>query len=303
MMRSGQIKARDLVLIIALVFVGFAISYLNLVGVVPRAFVVPSYAALVLVIGYLGIRVVSSAFVAVASPRMGATRTLGVKNLFQVASAAGLLVVAVAILRVNITGVLVGAGFLGIVLGLAAQQVLGNLFAGLSMLVYRPFDLGDRVTLATNAYGLTGSSYSHESQAAGFEGVVIDIGIFYTRLRLDDGTPALFPNSAVIASMVIQHSRVNPQLIQSRIDLDKAVPFDEFKTRMQEVLQKLEGVDVRESRVEMENIGDDTYQVMLMVWTRSSDVPSVKTTVLQEALRIQKELQPPPPTTPEAAKP
>ena len=53
-----------------------------------------------------------------------------------------------SIMGYDLTVLLVGAGFLGIVVGLAAQSTLANFFAGMQLLVERPFKVGDTIMLS-----------------------------------------------------------------------------------------------------------------------------------------------------------
>jgi small conductance mechanosensitive channel len=85
------------------------------------------------------------------------------------------------------TALLAGAGVVSVVLGLAAQSTLGNLVAGISIAIYRPFRLGD--TLQVTAP--TGTDI----------GVVELISLGYTTLRAPDGHMIVLPN-AIAASQV-----------------------------------------------------------------------------------------------------
>jgi MscS family membrane protein len=58
-----------------------------------------------------------------------------------------------SIMGYDLTVLLVGAGFLGIVIGLAAQSTLANFFAGMQMLVERPFKVGDSLLLENGNHG------------------------------------------------------------------------------------------------------------------------------------------------------
>ena len=71
--------------------------------------------------------------------------------------------------RVNVGGILVGAGFLGIVVGMAARQTLGALLAGFVLMFSRPFEIGDWI------------------QVGDSEGLVTDITIVNTRIPPFDG--------------------------------------------------------------------------------------------------------------------
>lgn len=86
------------------------------------------------------------------------------------------------------TALLAGAGVASVVIGLAAQSTLGNLIAGFSITLYRPFRLGDTVQVAAP----TGTEI----------GVVEGISLGYTTLRSPAGHLIVVPNS-VAASQVI----------------------------------------------------------------------------------------------------
>jgi small-conductance mechanosensitive channel len=84
---------------------------------------------------------------------------------------------------------LVGGAITGIILGLAAQPVLGNLFAGLVLLFARPYVPGQRVRVMSGA--INGPHY----------GTIVSAGLLYTMLQTDVG-PLNIPNSALLASAV-----------------------------------------------------------------------------------------------------
>ena len=93
----------------------------------------------------------------------------------------------IPMLRSMGTALLAGAGVVSVVIGLAAQSTLGNLVAGISIAIYRPFRLGD--TLQVTAP--TGTDI----------GVVELISLGYTTLRAPDGHFIVLPN-AIAASQV-----------------------------------------------------------------------------------------------------
>ncbi len=250
------------------------------------------YAVLALVAGYLGIRIVTDLLESMAEPKIGVTRTHGIKNVFQITAGILLIVAVFGFLGFYITGFLIGAGFLGIVLGLAAQQVLGNIFAGISLLGARPFDIGERLTIVTSSYGLMGQSYPHEDLLNGFTGTVEDIGIFFTRVKFDDGTPATFPNSVIIGSLIVNQSRVSSRTTRVRMDLDKGTDFDNFKSQFRDLINKHEIIEPEGTRIEIVDIGTATYQVAISVWSKSAFEEPIKTLLIQDALSVQKKLTP-----------
>ena len=100
------------------------------------------------------------------------------------------LLIALSVGSVNPATIIAGSAFTAVVLGLAAQQTLGNLFAGLVLLTARPFRVGERVRLQAGAVGGT------------VEGVVSSLGLLYTTLARGEDR-ILIPNNVVLAAAVV----------------------------------------------------------------------------------------------------
>ena len=95
----------------------------------------------------------------------------------------------VPVLRSMGTALLAGASIASVVIGLAAQSTLGNLVAGVSITIYRPFKLNDTLQVAT---------------PVGAEvGVVELITLGYTRLRTADGRRVVMPNSLAASQVTL----------------------------------------------------------------------------------------------------
>jgi small conductance mechanosensitive channel len=109
-----------------------------------------------------------------------------------VVSFVGYLAVAVCVLVIlgkPVGGLLLGGALTGVLVGIAAQQVLANFFAGIVLLLVRPFTLADEIVLRSGPLG------------GEYEGVVTDMGLFYVQLETRTG-PVALPNSGVLASAV-----------------------------------------------------------------------------------------------------
>jgi len=109
-----------------------------------------------------------------------------------VATTVGYLVLVfglLALLNVNPASLLVGGALIGAIVGLAAQQTLGNYFAGLVLLLARPYVPGERITIHNGGMG------------GEFTGTVVDAGVMYTVILTDVGEVKL-PNSGVLASAI-----------------------------------------------------------------------------------------------------
>lgn len=104
----------------------------------------------------------------------------------------GYLIAFVAVcdlIGLDLRQLLVGGAITGIVLGLAAQPILGNLFAGIVLLFARPYLPGQKIRV------LSGSINGP------LVGVVISAGLLYTALATDEG-PISIPNSSLLAAAV-----------------------------------------------------------------------------------------------------
>lgn len=84
---------------------------------------------------------------------------------------------------------LASASIVSLILGLAAQNTLGNLIAGIALLLYRPFAIGD--VLVVNAP--TGKE----------TGIVRDFTLGYTKLVTEDSRHVVVPNSVMITSVIV----------------------------------------------------------------------------------------------------
>lgn len=99
------------------------------------------------------------------------------------------LVVALNLASVPVGQLVLGGAVTGVLLGIAAQQSLANLFAGMVLLFARPFRVGDKVRFRAGAlYGM-------------IEGTVTDISITYVRLETAEGV-VFIPNSQALAATV-----------------------------------------------------------------------------------------------------
>lgn len=95
----------------------------------------------------------------------------------------------IPVLRSMGTALLAGVSVASVVIGLAAQSTLGNLVAGVSITIYRPFHLGDTLQVAAP----TGTEI----------GTVESISLGYTTLRAADGHLVVLPNSIAASQVTI----------------------------------------------------------------------------------------------------
>jgi small conductance mechanosensitive channel len=105
-------------------------------------------------------------------------------------TAALALIVALRFAGVAPGTIAIGGAFTAVILGLAAQQTLGNVIAGTVLLSARPFRVADRVRLQGGPI------------AGQLEGTISSLGLLYTTLATDDG-PVMVPNSVVLNVAVL----------------------------------------------------------------------------------------------------
>jgi small-conductance mechanosensitive channel len=99
------------------------------------------------------------------------------------------LITALGLLSVPVGHLLLGGALTGVIVGIAAQQSLGNIFAGVVLLLARPFSVGDSIRVKSGSLG------------GPLEGTVSGMGMTYVTLLTDEG-PLSLPNSSLLASAV-----------------------------------------------------------------------------------------------------
>ena len=132
------------------------------------------------------------------------------------------LIAALTIAQLKPTALVGGAAVTAIVLGLAAQQTLGNLFAGMVLISARPFRVGERVRL--QAGGVGGS----------VEGVVSSQGLLYTTLARGDDR-ILIPNNVVLSAAVMPLKE--PDMVDVRIRLNAGIRPSQVQAILDESIQ------------------------------------------------------------------
>jgi small conductance mechanosensitive channel len=156
-------------------------------------------------------------------------------------------VVALRIAGLHASTLAVGGAFTAVIVGLAAQQTLGNLFAGLVLLSTRPFRVGERVRLVGGA--LAGS----------LEGIVSSLGLFYTDL-VSGADRIMVPNSTLLNVAVV------PLQEPERVELRARFSAETTPHEVQELLAKAITVPIRYSpNVELEELDRDEVVVRIEV--------------------------------------
>ena len=158
-------------------------------------------------------------------------------------------VIALGLWVQEIGGLLVGAGFLGIVVGMAARQTLGSVIAGFVLMLSRPFEIGDWIEVNDN------------------EGIVTDITVVNTRLENFDGEYVVIPNDVVSNEMVINRTRKGRLRLRVEVGIDYAADPDLAEEIAMETMTGLDEVmPVPRPQVLPTRFGDSAVVLELRFW-------------------------------------
>ena len=139
-------------------------------------------------------------------------------------------------LGIDISNILLGATFIGVIFGIAAQSFLSNLLAGFIILFGKPFKIGDRITIVTWQYGLLMSTYQHETAKPGYTGVIKDINMLFTTIIEDSGFTMRAPNNILMQALITNYDNTKRRLVRVRFELDKETYLDSFRKELYDYL-------------------------------------------------------------------
>jgi len=193
-----------------------------------------------LALGWAVARAVGRAAAPTFFRRMDPATAGTVGFVIRLATIAITLVIALRVASVDPGTLVAGSAITAVVLGLAAQQTLGNLFAGLVLISARPFRVGERVRLQAGAVG------------GAAEGVVSSLGLLYTTLARGEDQ-IMIPNNVVLAAAVVPLRE--PDSVDVRVRLTSGVK----PSQVQAILDDRIGTPTRASAtVLLEEVdGDD----------------------------------------------
>jgi small-conductance mechanosensitive channel len=144
--------------------------------------------------------------------------------------------------RAVATGILASSAIIGIVVGFAAQRTIGNFIAGLLIAITQPIRLGDHVEIDGTA------------------GVVEEIGLTYTFIRVADNDRLVIPNDR-IASDTILNSTIRGRRKLAHVTVQ--VPLDRDLGDVSRLLR--EAADDERAHVTVTSL-DDKVQLEVSVW-------------------------------------
>ncbi len=157
-------------------------------------------------------------------------------------------------------------GAAGLAIGLALQGTLANLAAGVMLVIFRPFRIGDFVELG------------------GYSGTVKEVNLFTTELATPDNVQIILPNGQVFGAAIKNYSFHDTR----RVDMVFGVSYGSNLKEAEAILQKLIDADDRilttpASFLKVTNLGDSSVDFTMRVWVDAGDYWNVKFDLTRQA--------------------
>ena len=161
--------------------------------------------------------------------------------------------------RAVATGILASSAVIGIIVGFAAQRTIGNFIAGLLIAFAQPLRLGDYV------------------ETGGFTGVVEEIGLTYTFIRIDDNDRLVVPNEKIASDTILNSSiRSRKKLAHVTVQVPLDTDLEAARTMLLEAAQ--------DERAEV-SVVDLAERASIQVSVWAPDEPSAER--LESELRLR----------------
>lgn len=176
-----------------------------------------------------------------------------------------LLIIIAGILGIGASSIVAMIGSAGLAIGLALQGSLSNLAGGVLILLLKPFKVGDYII------------------AAGAEGTVQSIDIFYTRIATTDNKVIVIPNGTISNSNVTNTTKQDERMLV--LDFTVATNTDIDKVR-KEIMQLIESDDRilhdKNMCVVVSGLTPVNIKMQAKAWTKSEDYWDVKYLLLEQ---------------------
>ena len=156
----------------------------------------------------------------------------------------------------SFVAVLAAAGF---AVGLAFQGSLSNFAAGVMLLLFRPFGVGDKVSVA----GVTGS--------------VHEIGLFTTTMDSPDNRRFVVPNSEIFGSTIENYSHHDTRRVDVAVGTDYDADLGRTRSVLEEAAASVEGaLDDPPPQIYLDELGGSSINWSVRVWAANADYWGVK---------------------------
>jgi small conductance mechanosensitive channel len=164
------------------------------------------------------------------------------------------IIAAINKLGIQTTSFIAIIGAAGLAIGLALQGSLANFAAGVLMIIFRPFKVGDLI------------------EGGGTTGTVEEIQIFTTQLKSADNKTIIVPNSKMLGGNIVNYSTKETR----RVDMTFGIGYDDDIDKSRSVIQGIINKDERVLKdpaplVVVSELADSSVNFTVRVWTKSGD--------------------------------
>lgn len=178
-----------------------------------------------------------------------------------------------AILEINLTGLIAGLGLGGVIVTLAAQDTAKNLFGGVVIFIDKPFVVGDWIEMDN------------------YEGTIEDITFRTTRIRTFENALVNIPNAIIADASVTNWSKMEKRRYKTNLCVELDTPLEKLellKTRIEKMLQERESVYDDSIIVRFDQITDNGINILIYTYTNSVDYASCLKEVEDINIKIMK---------------
>lgn len=226
-------------------------------------------AFVIIIIGFVIARIVVKVVLRVMDARaIDATVSRFVAALLRYAIITFTIIAALSHVGVQTASVIAVLGAAGLAVGLALQGSLSNFAAGVILVTFRPFRVGEFITFGA------------------VSGTIKSIEIFSTTMTTADGKMVVVPNGKIIASEIINFSREPNR----RLDMLIGVGYDSDIDRVKAILNEVIAKDSRllknlGTTVRLNEMAASSLNFVVRVWVKNSDFTEVNFDLLEEFKR------------------
>ena len=183
-----------------------------------------------------------------------ATAVSAVRFLSRVAVWSIIILLVLSNLRINVTTLVAGLGVGGVAVALALQNILGDLFASLSILLDKPFAVGHFIVVDN----LTGT--------------VEYVGVKTTRIRSIDGEELIISNSDLLKSRIHNYEHSSERRVLLDVGVTYNTPYEKLKAIPEIVRELIDGIELaRFERARFREYGESSLNFRIMYYVRSTD--------------------------------
>ena len=174
-------------------------------------------------------------------------------------------IAAINQLGIETTSIIAVLGAAGLAIGLALQGSLANFAAGILIVIYRPYKVGDYI------------------QADNHLGTVNDIQIFSTVLRTPDNKLVVVPNGSIMNGSIVNFSNQDTRRIDMVIGCSYEDDIDKVKAVLTDIVAKDDRVlSDPKTRIAVSELADSSVNFIVRPWVKNPDYLDVMYSLTEE---------------------